>query len=104
MSKSQPPEASPVERSATIKAKDLPPAERKWIAAVLHVDLADEDEFTVSLHRPVVRVPDPKEREAAREGLRAVLGQFHEQMKDEPEEEVAAAIDDTFRDIRSRKD
>jgi hypothetical protein len=46
MNKQQAPEASPMERSATIKANDLPPAERRWIAAVLQVDLADEDEFT----------------------------------------------------------
>jgi len=103
MDKSHPAEASTMERSATIKAKDLPAAERQWIAAVLHVDLADEDEFTVSLRRPVVRIPDPKEREVAREGLRAVLGEFHERMKDEPEGPVTAAIDDALQDTRSRK-
>src|SRR5438093_10644825 len=103
MKKSQPAEAPPIERSATIKAKDLPPAERQWIAAVLHVDLTDDDEFTVTLHRPLVRIPNPKDREAAREGLLTVLGQFHERMKDAPAEEVDAAIDDAFRDTRSHK-
>jgi hypothetical protein len=95
--------ASPMERSATLKAKDLRPAEREWIAAVLQLELSDEDEFTVSVRRPVVRIPDPKEQEEAREGLRKILGAFHERMKNEPEEEVAAAIDDAFEALRSGK-
>ncbi len=68
MKKGQPPEAFPGERSATIRAKDLPQAERQWVAAVLHVDLADDDEFTIALRRPVVRIPEPHERETARAG------------------------------------
>jgi len=92
-----------MERSATIKAKDLPAAERQWIAGVLHVDLADDDEFTVTLHRPTIRVPTPEQRAEASEGLRKVLGQFHDRMKDEPEEEVNAAIEQTFEELRSHK-
>ncbi len=68
---------------------------------MLQIDLTDEDEFTLSLRRPVIRVPDPKEREDAREGLIRVLGQFHERMKEEPEEQVSSAIDETFRELRS---
>lgn len=33
--------SKPMERSATLKAKDIPAAERRWIAAVLHVDVGD---------------------------------------------------------------
>ena len=84
MNKNKSVKESSVERSATVKAKDLPSAERQWFAIVLGVELADEDEFTVSLRRPAIRIPAPNEREAAREGLRTVLGQFHERMKDEP--------------------
>jgi hypothetical protein len=96
-------EASSVERSATIKVKDVPAAERQWIAAVLHVDLADEDEFTMSLRRPAVHIPDPQDREAARDGLRAVLSRLHERMKDEPEGPITTAIDEAILDTQSHK-
>ncbi|MBI3618684.1 hypothetical protein HY213_01465 [Candidatus Peregrinibacteria bacterium] len=95
--------ASPLERSATVRAKDLPATERRWIAAVLHVDLADDDEFTVILHRPIIHVPSPAQRDAAREGLSTVLNHLHERMSGANEEEVDAAIEDSFRDMRSRK-
>jgi len=92
-----------MERSATVKAKDLPPAERQWIAAFLHVDLLEEDEFTVTLRRPAIHVPTPEQRAAARAGLQQVLARFDERMKNVPETEVDAAIEEAFEHVRSRK-
>ena len=92
-----------MERSATVKAKDLPPAERQWVAAVLRVDLTDDAEFTLILRRPVIRVPTSEQRAAAREGLHQVLARFDERMKDVPEAEIDAAIDEAFDHLHSQK-
>jgi len=92
-----------MDRSATIKAGDLSDGQRQWLATVLRVDVREDDEFTVTLHRPVIRVPTPEQRAAAGDGLLAVLGEFHERMQGIPEEEIDEAINETFRDIRSGK-
>jgi hypothetical protein len=92
-----------MERSATIKAKDLSTGERQWLATVLHVDLREDDEFIVTLRRPGVRVPSAEQRQAAGKELMAVLGQFHERMQGVPEEEIDAAVHQVFSDMRSGK-
>jgi hypothetical protein len=92
-----------VEQSATIKAKDLSIAERRWIGTVLHVDLREDDEFTVTLHRPVIRVPTAEQRAEAREGLQEFFARIDERMKDVPEAEVDAAIEEAFEHVRSQK-
>lgn len=91
-----------MEQSATIKAKDLSSAERKWIATVLHVDLREDDEFTVTLRRPVIHVPSAEERAKAREGLQEVFARIDERMKDVPEAEIDAAIEEAFEHVRSQ--
>jgi hypothetical protein len=92
-----------VDRSATINAKDLSTALRQWIVSVLHVDLQEDDEFTVTLHRPVIRVPTAEQRQAAGDELMATLGQIHDHMRNVPEDEVDEAVDDALRAVRSGK-
>jgi hypothetical protein len=92
-----------MERSATIKAKELSTGERQWIATVLHVDLREDDEFTLTLRR-LVRTPSPEQRAAARQGLLEVLDRIGERMKDVPEEEIDAAIGEAMEHVRAKKD
>src|SRR5205823_1528370 len=92
-----------VEKMATIKAKDLAPATRTWIMDLLHIDLADEDEFTLTWRRPV-HVPSPEERAAARQGLVDVLGRIDQGTQDVPDEEIDAAIDEAMRSAHPRDD
>ena len=93
----------PVEKTATIKAKDLAPATRAWIMNILHVDLTEEDEFTLTLRRPI-QAPSPEQRVAARKALFDVLQRIHEKTKDAPEQEIDAAIDEAMRLSHSRND
>jgi len=92
-----------MERSATIKAKDLSTGERQWIATILHVDLREDDEFTLTLRR-LVRRPSPEQRAAARQGLVGVLERIGEHVKDVPKEEIDAAIDEAMDHVRRTKD
>ncbi len=92
---------APMEKSATLKAKDLAPAAREWIMSVLHIDVTDDDEFTLSVHRPL-HVPTPEQRIAARTNLFAVLDRIAERTKDVPEAEIAAAIGEAMTHIRTQ--
>jgi hypothetical protein len=92
-----------MEKTATIKAKDLAPATRAWIMNVLHIEPADEDEFTLTLRRPV-RAPAPEDRAASRKGLLNVLERLDERTKDIPEQEIDAAIDEALQAIHPRHD
>ena len=70
---------------------------------VLHIDPADEDEFTVTLRRPVP-APAPEDRAAARQGLINVLERLDERTKDIPEQEIDVAIDEAMQAIHPRHD
>ena len=55
----------------------------------------------MTLRRPGIRIPNLQERDVARAGFRTVLAQLREEMKDEPEAEFDAAIEEAFQDLRS---
>lgn len=91
-----------MQNSITLKAKDVAPAAREWLASILQVDLTDDDEFTLKLHRPV-RVPTPEQRATARQGLFEVLGRLAQRTMDVPEEEIDAAVHDAMEHVRLHK-
>ena len=92
-----------MEKMATIKAKNLAPATRAWLAQILHVDLTEADEVTMTLHRPI-HAPTPEQRMAARQDLLQVLHRLDEKTEHAPDEEMDAAIDDAFRHLRPPHD
>jgi hypothetical protein len=89
-----------MDKSATIKVKDLTPPAREWIRSVLHIDLTEEDEVAVSVRRPV-RTPAPEQRAAARRSLLEVLDRIAERTKDVPEAEINEAIEEALAHVRS---
>ena len=91
-----------MEKTAILKAKDITPAAREWLKDVLHVDLAEGDEFTVTLRRSV-RVPTPEERNAARADLLQVLKKMDEKTQQVPDEEMEVAIEEAVRQTRSSR-
>ncbi len=87
-----------MEKTATVRAKDLDPAAKRWLGVVLDVPVSDADELTVTLHRPS---EDADRRARARERLLAVMHGIGERVKDVPDDEVNAAIDEAMQFVRS---
>lgn len=89
-----------MDKSKTVKAADILPAARQWVAGVLHVNLADDDELTLALHRKAE--DDPEERRtAARHRLLGVLAKMDEKTRDVPDAEMDQAIEAALQFVRS---
>ena len=87
-------------KSTTVKAGDILPEARQWVAGVLHVNLADDDELTLALHR---KSEDEREerRTAARHRLLGVLTKMDAKTRDVPDAEMDQAIDEAMQFVRS---
>lgn len=90
-----------MEKTATIAAKDIAPAARDWIAGVLHVQLTDSDQCTLTLRRSPV-APTPAQRQEAWTTIQRILDKAAENMKNVPEPEFEEALDDAMQAVRPR--
>ncbi len=91
------------ETFATVKAEDIAPAAREWVASVLHVALSDGDELTLGVRRaaedePLVRRADARRR------LLTLLARVDEKTRDVPDEEMGQAIAEAMQFVRSSHD
>lgn len=88
-----------MDASAIVKAGDMDPAARQWVASVLHVDLSDGDELTLALRR----ADDERamRRAKARERLLALLTKIDEKMRNVPDDEMDEAIEEAMQFVRS---
>ena len=92
-----------MEASAVLKAEDIAPAARQWVASVLHVDLSDGDELTLAVRR--VADGERSTRQAnARKRLLALLAKLDEKTRDAPDEEMDKAIEEAMQSVRSSSD
>ena len=84
-----------MEKTATVKANDLPTPARDWLGEVLNLDLADSDVFTVTVHRPA---PDPASlsREVARERLLELMKRIGDRTENVPDAEIDEAINEAM--------
>ena len=90
-----------MEKSTTVKAGDILPEARQWVAGVLDVHLDDNDELTLALHRPA----DDRQtiqRDAARNRLLGILAKMDEKTRNVPDAEMEGAIDEAMQFVRSR--
>ncbi len=89
-----------MDKSTTVKAADILPEARQWVAGVLHVHLADDDELTLALHR---KAEDERagRRDAARHRLLGLLAKLDEKTRDVPDAEMDRAIDEAMQFVRS---
>lgn len=92
-----------MEASMTLKAEDIAPAARKWVASVLHVDLSDGDEVTLALRRAADDVRATR-RADARNRLLAMLAKMDAKTRDVPDEEMDQAIEEAMQFVRSSPD
>jgi hypothetical protein len=83
------------------KVKDLGAQTRDWIARLFGRELAEEEQVTVMVFPPE-RTPSASEREAAWERIKRVLDRAGENMREAPEEEVEAAIEEALAHVRPR--
>ena len=90
-----------MEKSATVKARDLPSTARNWLGSVLHVDLSDGDECTVTVRRPPT-VPELEQREAARGRLLGLMKRVGERNAAVPDSEIDDAIEEAMEFVRRR--
>ena len=90
---------APLERSTVLRARELAPATRAWIGSILHIDLTDEDECTLTLRRSM-ETQTPEQRAIARKRLFELFRQIDAQVKEVPDEEIEAAIDEAIRSVR----
>lgn len=81
------------------KIGELDATGRAWIASLFGNDLPEEQEVTVALG-PRIRIPSPKDREAARNRLELLLKEMHAQVKDVPPDEMEAVLDDAMKAVR----
>ena len=88
------------ELSATVKAEDIAPAARAWVASVLQIDLSEGDELTLALHR-AREIEESTRRVNARQQLLALLAQIDEKTRPVPDAEMDAAIAEAMRFVRS---
>jgi len=89
-----------MEKTAILRAGELAPATRAWLASVLHVDLEDSDDLELTVRR-AVQVRTPTERDAARRRLGNVLAAVGDRMQDVPQDEIEAAIGEAIEQARS---
>ena len=83
------------------KVKDMGVQTREWVARMFGRELAEEEQVTVMVFS-AERAPSPIERQAAWERIKKVLDLAGENMRDVPEEEVEAAIDEAMAHVRPR--
>ena len=89
-----------MDKSTTIKAADIVPEARRWVASVLQVHLTDDDELTLALHRPV----EDKKADArgeARNRLMGILAKIDERTRDAPDAEMTQAIEEAMQFVRT---
>ncbi|HEX3659510.1 MAG TPA: hypothetical protein VHV55_27230 [Pirellulales bacterium] len=86
--------------SATIKAEDIAPAAREWVASVLHIDLSAGDELTLALRR-AGEDEQTSQRADVRKHLLALLAQMDEKTSGVPDAEMDEAIEEAMRSVRS---
>jgi hypothetical protein len=89
-----------MEMTATVSARDMAPAARDWIAGVLHVELADSDECTLTLRRSAVAAHE--QRLQAWSTIRRILAKAADNLKQVPEAEFDDALDEAVRTVRPR--
>ena len=89
-----------MERTATIRARDLRPTLREWVRDLLHTEPTDTAELTVTLRQPGIE-PTHEQRAAARQRLLELMDQFGERTKDIPQAEIDAAVDEAMQFVRS---
>ena len=89
-----------MEKTAILRAGELAPATRAWLASVLHVDLQDSDDLELTVRR-AIQSRSGEERAAARTRLGEVLAAVDERARDLPEEEIEAAIGEAIEHARS---
>jgi len=89
-----------MKKSTTIKAADMVPEARQWVASVLQVRLADNDELTLALHRSA-EDEQANPRDAARNRLMGLLAKMDEKTRDVPDAEMTQAIEEAMRFVRS---
>ena len=83
------------------KTKDLGVGAREWVAQMFGRELAEDEQVTIMVF-PAEHVPSPAERQAAWKGIKTVLDRATENMRDVPEAEVEAAIDEAMAHVRPR--
>ncbi|HEY5315236.1 MAG TPA: hypothetical protein VIK18_22080 [Pirellulales bacterium] len=86
------------DRSATIKAEDIAPAAREWVASVLQIDLSAGDELTLALRRAGLDEQTSR-RADARKQLLALLAQMDEKTRGVADAEMDEAIEEAMRSI-----
>ncbi len=88
-----------MDASAIVKAGDMDPAARQWVASVLHVDLSDGDELTLALRR----ADDERatRRANARERLLALFTKIDEKTRTVTDNEMDKAIEEAMKFVRS---
>lgn len=89
-----------MDKSTTVKAVDMLPAARAWAAGALHVDLADDDELTLALHRKAEGERE-EQRAAARQRLLALLGKMDEKTRDLSDDDMDRTIEEALQFVRS---
>jgi hypothetical protein len=90
----------PMQKTTVLRAGQLAPATRAWLASVLHTELEDSDDLEVTLRR-AVQVRSPAEREAARRQLGNVLAAVDARTRDLPEPQIEAAVNEAIQQARS---
>src|SRR5271170_4979026 len=89
-----------MDKSTTIKAADIVPEARQWVASVLQVHLTDDDQLTLALHRDV-ESEQAGRRDAARNRLMGILAKMDEKTRDVPDAEMEQAIEEAMQFVRS---
>jgi hypothetical protein len=89
-----------MEASAILRAEDIAPAARQWVASVLHVDLSDGDELTLALRRAADDERATRQVNA-RKRLLALLAKMDENTRNVPDREMDEAIADAMQFVRS---
>ena len=87
-------------KSTTVRAGDIVPEARQWVAGVLHVNLADDDELTLAVHRKA-DADSEEQRAAARHRLLGVLAKIDEKTCAVPDAEMDHAIAEAMQFVRS---
>jgi hypothetical protein len=90
-----------MERTATVRGSDLPPALRAWVRDLFHTEPTDAAELSVILRQPGnALTPDP--RIAARQRLLGLMGRFAERTKDVPQAALDEAVEEAMRFVRGQ--
>ena len=91
-----------MENVAVCKAKDIEAAARQWLQGLLGRELNEEEEITILAFPPH---PAPSEgiRRAVGERLDRILDKAANNMKDIPDSEFEAAVDEAFEHVRRRE-